>query len=163
VPSSTSSSFCRRRRRFVVVVVIVVVFFFFPHRVFSSLVFSGLCGSRLLDRSLDRSCLELPRRIFSVINILVETRICGNLTEREEDQFTARFLVAIFGFFWVSWLAVLSGKAILYALSFISFETPAGTRDDNWLAISVFLVFHSYRRREVLHCGLISDGNSDLC
>lgn len=156
MPSSTSSSFCRRRRHRRRLLLLSAASF-------SSLVFSGLCGSRSLDRSLDRSCLELPRRIFSVINIFVETRICGNLTEREEDQFTARFLVAIFGFFWVSWLAVLSGKAILSALSFISFETPAGTRGDNWLAISVFLVFHSYRGREVLHCGLISDGNSDLC
>jgi len=92
----------------------------------------------------------------------VATRICGNLTEREEDQFTARFLVAIFGFFWFSWLAVLERQFSLLCL-FISFETPAGTRDDNWLASSVFLVFHFYRGRQVLlHCGLISDGKFGL-
>jgi hypothetical protein len=47
----------RRRRRFVVVVVVfvVVVFFFFPAAGFSSLVFSGLCRSRSLARSIDRS------------------------------------------------------------------------------------------------------------
>jgi len=46
----------------------------------------------------------------------VATRICGNLTEREEDQFTARFLVAIFGFFWFSWLAVLERQFSLLCL-----------------------------------------------
>jgi hypothetical protein len=72
--------------------------------------------ARSIDRSLERWCLELPRRQFSVINIFVATRICGNLTEREEDQFTARFLVAIFGFFWFSWLAVLERQFSLLCL-----------------------------------------------
>ncbi len=107
----------RRRRRFVVVVVVVVVVFF-PQRVIRLLCFRAFVA---LARSIDRwiaGVWSFPRRNFSVINIFVETRICGNLTEREEDQFTARFLVAIFGFFWFSWLAVLERQfSLLHLLS----------------------------------------------